>query len=72
LRSEIYIYDLAVYVKYRRKGIATNLIEKLKEIARNRGAWVVFVQADYLDKPAVNLYSKLGVKEEVLHFDLPL
>src|SRR5690606_39663495 len=32
-RSEIYIYDLAVAAAYRRRGIATALIEKLKDIA---------------------------------------
>ena len=71
-RSEIYIYDLAVAETFRRKGVATALILKLKKIAKTRGAWVVFVQADYEDGPAVSLYTKLGVKEEVLHFDIPL
>ena len=71
-RSEIYIYDLAVYAPHRRKGVATLLIRQVQEIARRCGAWVVFVQADCVDKPAVQLYSKLGVKEKVLHFDLPL
>lgn len=28
------------------------------------------IQADYGDTPAVNLYTKLGVKEEVMHFDI--
>ena len=71
-RSEIYIYDLAVYQEHRRQGIATRLIERTKDIARERSAWVVYVQADYIDTPAVNLYSKLGIKEEVMHFDLTL
>jgi aminoglycoside 3-N-acetyltransferase I len=31
----------------------------------------VFVQAHYVDPPAVALYTKLGAREEVLHFDLP-
>lgn len=70
-RSEIYIYDLAVAENHRRRGIATALIQELQNIAMIRGAWVVFVQADYVDEPAVRLYSKLGVREEVLHFDLP-
>jgi len=71
-RSEIYIYDLAIYERYRRRGIATSLIEHLKPIAKERGAWVIYVQADNGDEPAVNLYSKLGLKEQVLHFDIPL
>ena len=71
-RSEIYIYDLAVASAYRRKGIATGLIEALRKIAAERGAYVVFVQADtgVEDQPAIALYTKLGTREEVLHFDI--
>jgi aminoglycoside 3-N-acetyltransferase I len=69
-RSEIYIYDLAVVERHRRQGVATQLIEKVKSIARDVRAWVIFVQADPPDAPAVALYNKLGTREEVLHFDI--
>ena len=69
-RSEFYIYDLAVSLKHRRRGIATSLIRCLREIAARRSAWVIFVQADYGDEPAIALYEKLGVREKVLHFDI--
>lgn len=71
-RSEIYIYDLAVSSNYRRKGIATALIQRLKLIAADRGAYVIFVQADtdIEEGPAIALYTKLGQREEVLHFDI--
>ena len=69
-RSEIYIYDLAVAAEYRRQGIATALIGALKNIAADRGAYVIFVQADCGDRPAIELYAKFGVREEVLHFDI--
>lgn len=69
-RSEIYIYDLAVLEAYRRQHIATGLINKLREIARERGAWVIYVQADHGDDPAVKLYESLGTREDVLHFDI--
>ncbi len=69
-RSEIYIYDLAVREGWRRRGIATALIDELRSIARDVGAWVIFVQADPPDEPAVALYDRLGTREEVLHFDL--
>lgn len=71
-RSEIYIYDLAVANAYRRQGVATALIEKLKRIAVRRGAYVIFVQADPGDDPAIELYTKLGAREDVLHFDIPV
>lgn len=70
-RNEIYLYDLAVAEAFRRRGVATALIEELQHIAADTGAWAVFVQADYVDPPAVALYTKLGIREEVLHFDLP-
>ena len=69
-RREVYIYDLAVGEPHRRQGIATALINQLLEIAAGRGAWVVYVQADYADSPAIALYEKLGTREEVLHFDI--
>lgn len=69
-RSEFYLYDLAVLEMHRRNGVATAMIERLKAMAADRGAWVIFVQADYGDDAAVALYSKLGVKEEVMHFDI--
>ena len=69
-RSEIYIYDLAVAAAHRREGIATALIQELKKIAVARGAYVIFVQADIGDAPAIELYTKLGAREEVLHFDI--
>lgn len=68
--SEIYIYDLAVDESHRRAGIATALIEKLKCDAVERSASVIYVQADYGDDPAVALYTKVGTREDVMHFDI--
>lgn len=70
LRSEFYIYDLAVAGDFRRQGIATALIEELKRLAAERDIHVIFVQADRDDAPAIALYEKLGSREEVLHFDI--
>lgn len=69
-RSEFYIYDLAVAATHRRRGIATALISEVRAIARSRGGWVVMVQADHGDHPAVALYNKLGTREDVLQFDI--
>jgi len=73
-RSEIYIYDLAVAKNSRRRGIATALIHELRRLAAARGAYVLFVQADtgVEDQAAIALYTKLGTREEVLHFDIPV
>ena len=71
-RSEIYIYDLAVADAHRRQGVATEMIRELQRIAAARGAYVIFVQADLGDPPAIALYTKLGKREDVIHFDIPV
>ncbi|MDD9878046.1 MAG: AAC(3)-I family aminoglycoside N-acetyltransferase [Magnetovibrio sp.] len=71
-RSEVYIYDLAVALPHRRQGVATALIEAVRRIAKEQGAYVVIIQADSGDTPAVTLYGKLGVREDVHHFDIPV
>lgn len=71
-RSEIYIYDLAVDAAHRRCGIATALIDETRRIGTASGAWVLFVQADYGDEPAIALYTKLGTREDVMHFDIAI
>ena len=68
-RREIYIYDLAVAEQHRRRGVARGLIGALKDAARARGAYVIYVQADQGDVPAIRLYESLGTKEDVHHFD---
>jgi aminoglycoside 3-N-acetyltransferase I len=69
-RAEVYIYDLAVAEPHRRRGIATELIQTLKRVAKGLGAYVVFVQADRGDDPAIRLYESLGTREDVYHFDI--
>jgi aminoglycoside 3-N-acetyltransferase I len=71
-RREIYVYDLAVDAAHRRRGIATALIAELQTIAARIDASVIFIQADHGDDPAIALYSKLGEREDVLHFDIPV
>lgn len=70
-RSEFYIYDLAVRKECRRRGVATALIGEVRRIAAAAGAELVFVQADHGDDPAIALYTSLGEREDVLHFDIP-
>ncbi|MEO1610028.1 MAG: AAC(3)-I family aminoglycoside N-acetyltransferase [Pseudomonadota bacterium] len=69
-RREIYIYDLAVSEAHRRQGIATGLINELQRIAAKQDSYVIFVQADVDDAPAIALYESLGTKETAHHFDI--
>jgi aminoglycoside 3-N-acetyltransferase I len=68
-RREIYIYDLAVAKEHRRKGVATGLIAELMRVGAKRDAYVIYVQADKDDGPAIALYQGLGKREDVHHFD---
>lgn len=69
-RAEVYIYDLAVAEAHRRRGVARQLIATLKPIAKASGAYVIFVQADPPDEPAIRLYESMGTREDVHHFDI--
>lgn len=69
-RRELYIYDLAVLEAHRRRRIATGLIEELQRIAAELDVYVIFVQADLVDRPAIALYEKLVSKETAHHFDI--
>jgi aminoglycoside 3-N-acetyltransferase I len=71
-RREIYIYDLAIAEAHRRKGLATQLIKDLQHIAKTRNAYVIFVQADPEDEPAIRLYESFGKRESPYHFDIPV
>jgi aminoglycoside 3-N-acetyltransferase I len=69
-RREIYIYDLAVAETHRRRGVARGLIGKLSKIASERNVYVIFVQADTDDGPAIARYESLATKETAYHFDI--
>jgi aminoglycoside 3-N-acetyltransferase I len=69
-RSELYIYDLAVDAAHRRAGVAAGMIDEARALAARRDIHVIFVQAHHEDDPAIALYTRFGVGEEVLHFDI--
>jgi aminoglycoside 3-N-acetyltransferase I len=50
--------------------VATAPINELRTIGAARGAYVIFVQADPADAPAVAFYATLGVSEDVPHVDI--
>jgi hypothetical protein len=52
-----------IVVVARRKGAG------LKRVAAQRGAYVIYVQADRDHAPAIALYQGLGTREDVHHFD---
>jgi aminoglycoside 3-N-acetyltransferase I len=46
------------------------LIGELRKIASDRNVYVIFVQADTEDGPAIALYEGLGTKQTAYHFDI--
>jgi aminoglycoside 3-N-acetyltransferase I len=46
------------------------LIGELRKIASERNVYVIFVQADTDDGPAIALYESLGTKETAHYFDI--
>ena len=59
----MYMERLGVNVKYARKGIATFMIEKAKEVAKMSGAKYVRLFAANVNKPAIQLYEKNGFRK---------
>lgn len=58
--SEFFIYDLAVDPAFQRMGVATQLIEKIKEICYLREINSIFVDAHTEDTGAIKFYQSLG------------
>lgn len=66
-RTEIFVYDLAILEKHRRKGAATALFDALKPLAEKYGSYEIFVQADVGDEDALGFYRSLETNEIMAH-----
>jgi aminoglycoside 3-N-acetyltransferase I len=71
-RSEVRHCDLAPAAEHRRSRSATALIRRLVEIAAQRGARMVFAQADPGDEAAIALCAGHGTRGDVHHVDFPV
>lgn len=73
IRPLVYIYDLAVRGPMQRLGIGKLLMKEINGYCSDQGMEEVFVQADTVDKHAVDFYTSTGgVAENVIHFYYPL
>ena len=61
--KEAFIDALYVEEKYRNKGIATSLIKKAKEYAKNMNAKNISINVICSNETALKLYNKLGFKD---------
>jgi ribosomal protein S18 acetylase RimI-like enzyme len=59
-RPEMFIYELGVDERFRRRGVATALLERLVEICVERGCREMFVLTDEDNVAAMGTYRKAG------------
>ena len=61
-RTEALITDIYVHPSYRRRGVATLLVEKLAEEARRRGVGLLAAEYPPGNRIAERFFAKLGFK----------
>lgn len=61
---QAYILDIAVKPGHRARGIATRLLERAEEYAKDRGLRYIGLTVAPGNEPALKLYQKLGYIEE--------
>jgi ribosomal protein S18 acetylase RimI-like enzyme len=59
-RPEMFIYELAVDDRYRRRGVATAMLARLKERCVERGCREMFVLTDEANEAAMRTYRAAG------------
>ncbi len=58
--GEVYVTNVAVFEKFRRKGIAQKLIEALLETSKNENAELVTLEVRKSNISAISLYEKMN------------
>ena len=61
--TELYVDDLGVAVRFRRRGIARQLLEKALAIGHDHGCEEIWVATEPDNTPARALYASLRLKE---------
>lgn len=69
-RREVYIYDLAVDENWRRQGVATGLLNAMRQEARARDIYVIIIEAEEGDEAPNALYRKMGSEEIAHHYNI--
>ncbi len=64
MRPEMLLYSIDVFEEFRRRGVATLLIERLKVLAVKNNCSEMFVPTRKSNAAAVGLYRKTGGKTE--------
>lgn len=75
LSSEVNLYEIGTHADYRRRGVATAMIDELKRWADEVGAVNIWVLTEIDNEPAQRLYASTGgVRDEpaVVMFGYPI
>ena len=62
--DEGYITNVAVFPEYRKQGVAKSLLNRVFSHCKDEGLSFVSLEVRESNTPAINLYTKLGFKEE--------
>lgn len=62
--NEMFLYEIGVNEAYRKRSVATDLINYLKQLALQRGINEMYVGTDLENMPAQKLYAKTGGRFE--------
>jgi len=62
-RAELYLDEIETKPRFRRKGVAKSLMQRLFKIARQKKATEVWVLTQHDNRPAKSLYSSFRVKK---------
>ena len=65
--TEMFLYELAVDEQHRRLGVATELVSALRDLARKRDCYDMWVLTDHDNAAALATYRKTGTDEESSH-----
>ena len=66
IMDECHIGNIAILPKYRRKGIATMLLDDLLKSTKEHGTNYLLLEVRRSNEPAIALYKKMGFKEFVV------
>ena len=62
--TEMFLYELGVEERFQRRGVGRALVERLREVARQRGCYGMWVVTDGQNAAALATYEGSGAQPE--------
>ena len=57
---KVFLYEIGVVEEWRRRGVGRGIVERLKQLCRERGCQTMFVPTDEANVAAMHLYAATG------------